>query len=389
MRTVAVIPARGGSRGVPGKNLAAVGGLPLVARTVRAARAAARVDAVFVSSDDPAILAAGAAHGAHPIERPAALSGDDAGSEAALLHALDAIGGPAPERLVFLQCTSPFTTPAEIDALVAALDDERFACALTVTPDHGFLWRPGPDGARGINHDEQAPRRRRQELEPAFRETGAGYAMRVDAFRRAGSRFCGPVALVEVAGPPLEIDTPADLDAARALARAQPSPPPAPAALAAIRALVTDFDGVHTDDAVIVSQEGIEHVRASRRDGLGIERLRKSGLPILVLSKEVNPVVARRAEKLKLPVIHGQDDKLPVLRAWAAEQGLPLDAIAYVGNDVNDLPCMVAAGLSFAPSDSHPAALDAADHVLAGTGGNGALRELADLILAARVEAAA
>jgi len=384
VRVVAVIPARGGSKGLPGKNLKPLAGVPLVARSIRAAMAAPSVDLVVVSSDDPGILEIAEAEGAVAVTRPDELSGDLASSESAVIHALDVVGG-TPEIVVFLQCTSPFTKAEEVEALVEALDDPVYDAALTVIEDHSFIWTFAEDGAgKGVNHDHSLPRARRQELPPAFRETGAGYAMRIAPFRAVGRRFCGPVALVETHGPIVDIDTLADFEMAEAIAQTLPKPDAGTERLAEIKALVTDFDGVHTDDAVILSQEGVEHVRCSRRDGLGIELMRKAGLPVLILSKEINPVVARRAEKLKVPVIHGCDDKLPVLTGWAKEQGLPLSAIAYVGNDVNDVPCMAAVGVSFAPADSHPSALRVATHVLATAGGQGAVREVCDLLMSAR-----
>ena len=214
---LAVIPARGGSKGIPAKNLQAVGGLSLVARSVQAALASRGVERVVVSTDDDAIAAEAQAHGADVVRRPADLSGDTASSESALLHALETLDeqGPLPARLVFLQCTSPFTSGAQIDQVLAALEDPVINSAFAVAPWHGFLWRL--DG-RGINHDPQQPRQRRQDLEPAFLETGAIYAMATAAFRASGSRFCAPwqPVVIDDSGP--EIDSPADLELCRSLA---------------------------------------------------------------------------------------------------------------------------------------------------------------------------
>ncbi len=386
MSVVAVIPARGGSRGISRKNLAPVGGVPLLVRTIRAALAAGRIDTVVVSSDDSDILAAASLAGAEAVRRPAELSGDTASSESAVLHVLESIR-PArvPEIVVMLQCTSPFTTAADIDALVAALDDPSFAAALTVAEDHGFLWQREAGGAgRGVNHDERTPRRHRQELPPQYRETGAGYAMRVPAFLAAGRRFCGKAALVETDAPPFEIDAPRDLVTAESFAASMDVPPVTGAA--AIRVLVTDFDGVHTDNRVSLDQDGVETVRCSRSDGMGIELLAKAGIPTLILSKEANPVVHRRAEKLRVEVLQGVDRKVEVLAAWLGERGLSFPEACFVGNDVNDVECLTRCGLSFAPADAHPQAKRAATHVLAKSGGMGAVREVCDLLLAERLD---
>ncbi|WP_144096989.1 acylneuraminate cytidylyltransferase [Croceicoccus sediminis] len=383
MRTVAIIPARGGSKGIPGKNVKPLGGIPLVARSIRAANAAVSVDEVFVSTDDGHIRETALAWGARVVDRPAEISGDGASSESAVLHALDKIekDGTPVDIVVFLQCTSPFTSPADIDAVVAALADGS-DCAFSVKEDHGFLWRIDGDGAGvGINHDESAPRQRRQDLEPQFRETGAIYAMNVAAFRKRGVRFCGRAVPVALTTPSLEIDDPSDWHVAEAMAHRMDARLMAETGLSGIRTIVTDFDGVHTDDRVLVDQDGREAVMCSRRDGMGIELLRNAGFRILVLSKETNQVVARRAQKLNLEVIHGVDAKHAVLSDWLAQNDLTWNEIAFVGNDINDVDCMKAARLSLCPADSHIEALVAADMVLPEAGGHGALRTMAELFL--------
>ena len=214
---LALIPARGGSRGIPGKNLLTVGDIPLVCRSIRAAQASIAVGRVVVSTDDNAIAAAAEAEGAEVIRRPASIAGDTASSESALLHALDVLEqqGPLEAEMVFLQCTSPFTTGAQIDAVLTELEAEGCNSSFAVTPWHGFLWRA--DG-QGINHNPELPRQRRQDLEPVFLETGAIYAMGVTAFRHCGSRFCPPVRPVVLDGVGPEIDTLEDLALCRSIA---------------------------------------------------------------------------------------------------------------------------------------------------------------------------
>jgi N-acylneuraminate cytidylyltransferase len=148
-----------------------------------------------------------------------------------------------------------------------------------------------------------------------------------------------------------------------------------------VDAVITDFDGVHTDDSATLAQDGRESVRISRADGLGIERLRSAGIPLLIVSKETNPVVEARAAKLGVEVAYGIDDKRPVIREWLAMHGIDADRAAYLGNDVNDLGPMGLVGWPVAVADAHPAVLQAARLVLARSGGNGAVRELCDLVI--------
>jgi N-acylneuraminate cytidylyltransferase len=375
----AIIPARGGSRGVPGKNLARVGGVPLVGRAVAAARGAG-IQTVVVSTDDEAIADAARNAGATVLERPADLAGDTATSESALLHALDALAaaGIEPTVTAFLQATSPFIESAHLRSAVQRVLDGGEDVVLSAFETYAFLWRESDTGAVGVNH-EAAHRPRRQDREPHFQETGAFYVMRTEGFRSAGHRFFGRVGLERVPeGRALEIDTVEELERARSLAAGiEPQAGPV-----AVSALVMDFDGVHTDDLVSVSSEGVESVRVSRSDGLGLGMLRDAGLPMLILSKERNPVVSARGRKLGIEVRQGVDDKLPALRDWAEERGLDLSTIAFVGNDINDAACLRAVGWPIVVPDAHPGIKGEARLVLSRLGGRGALRELADLILA-------
>ena len=214
---LALIPARGGSKGIVHKNLQSVGGIPLVSRCVLAALNSQRITRVVVTTDDAGIEAAAVDAGAQVVRRPADISGDLASSESALLHALTELEqqGALESTLVFLQCTSPFTSGHQIDRVLAALDQPELNSSFAVRPWHGFLWRA--DGG-GINHDPSLPRQRRQDLEPAYLETGAIYAMRTAPFRRIGSHFCAPWQPVVLPDSGPEIDTPEDLALCRSIA---------------------------------------------------------------------------------------------------------------------------------------------------------------------------
>jgi YrbI family 3-deoxy-D-manno-octulosonate 8-phosphate phosphatase len=386
-RVVAVIPARGGSKGVPGKNLRRVAGRSLVQRAVDACVAATSIDATYVSTDHAGIAEAARGAGAEVIERPADISGDAASSESAVLHALDqlAADGREPEVVVFVQCTSPFIAPGDLDRAVNMVVEGQADSVFAAVPTYEFLWRSGPDGlASGINHDP-AYRPRRQEREPHFRETGAFYVMSVAGFRAARHRFFGRTSVVQV--PELsavEIDHDHDLILASALAAAID-----PRVRVDVDVVVTDFDGVHTDDAAIVDEDGYEAVRVSRADGLGVERLRKAGVPILILSKETNRVVRARAAKLGVEVRHGIEGKTDVVRDWLRRQEIAPERAAYLGNDINDLGPMELVGWPVAVADAHPAVRRAARLVLSHRGGHGAVRELCDLVLEARESATA
>jgi N-acylneuraminate cytidylyltransferase len=366
------------------KNLERIGPNSLVGRAVLAARGAAHVERVVVSTDDEEIARAAIRDGSEVVIRPSQISDSKSGSEEALLHVLDTLRESEryePELLVFLQCTSPFTKPEDIDGVVETLFAEGADCALSVATSHRFLWRQDPTGgAVGINHDK-LHRPMRQDMEPQFVETGAVYAMRVAGFRKARHRFFGKIAMHQVPEErAFEIDSPRDLEIARAIASLSQSVGHS-ILLPAVKAVALDFDGVVTDDCVWVGDDGRESVRCHRGDGLGIERLRAAGVPIVVISKERNPVVQARCRKLQVECKQGVDDKLPALQAWLAEINVDAAAAAYVGNDINDIECLEAVGVGVAVRDAHPLAKRAALLVLERRGGDGAIREFADLLL--------
>ncbi len=382
---VAVIPARGGSKGVERKNLQRVGGIPLIARAILAAARCTEVDRVVVSTDDAEIAGIAREWGAEVVLRPDTLATDEASSESALLHALTVLEerGIHVGVLAFLQATSPFIDSAALAEAVCTVRLRRRDVVFSAVETYGFLWARGRgDAADGVNHDP-AVRPRRQDREPHYLETGAFYVMRATAFRAIGHRFFGSVGIVEVPErTAIEIDTVAELGVARALA------PLVDTAVAIdVDAVVTDFDGVHTDDTALVAQDGSESVRVSRRDGMGVALLRRAGIPQLILSTETNPVVGTRAAKLGVDVLQGIDDKAAALTAWAAERGIPLSRVAYLGNDVNDLAALELVGWPVAVRDAHPLVLAAARCVLSRDGGDGAVRELADLVLRSRADA--
>ncbi|SEH02295.1 3-deoxy-D-manno-octulosonate 8-phosphate phosphatase, YrbI family [Nonomuraea solani] len=377
MRVLAVVPARGGSAGVPLKNLAPVGGVPLVTRAVRACLRAELVDQVVVSTDHDGIAETARQAGATVVERPAELSGATASSESAVLHALDTLDED-PEVVVLVQCTSAFIDPENLSAAVRKVLDGEADSVVSGLLTHEFLWTAA---GTGVNHDP-AVRQRRQDREPEFRENGAFYVMRTAGLREHGHRFFGEVAVQPV--PPqhaIEIDNPEDLELVRALAPFIDTPEPID-----VDCVITDFDGVHTDDRAYVDSDGREMVLVSRSDGMGVALLKRSGVKVLVMSTEHNPVVAARARKLGVPVLQGLAEKRTVLRDWLTIEGLDPARVAYVGNDVNDLGPMAEVGWPIATPDAHPRVRAAARVVLTKAGGSGAVRELCDRVVAARPE---
>lgn len=348
--------------------LSRIGGRPLIAHGIFAAGAAESISGVTIATVDRSAAAVAASLGAAAIQLPtfSSASGQDT-LLAETFHHLRT-QSVLPEIVVFIDWRFPLIAGADIDAAVAALMGERADAAIAVVPAEGPLWKTGAEGAK--------------RLPPACIEPGAVTAIRTGACAEGAGRaelnriaFSPmPAERALAAGGPLSVTVIETLLAARAAEYRLERLPVRPAAL------VMDFDGVFTDNRVLVDESGREAVLCNRSDGLGLEQLRAQGLPMLVLSKERNPVVQARCRKLKLECLQGVDDKRPALEAWCRDKDLPLADVIYIGNDTNDLACFDAVGCAIAVADAHEDALRAADVVLARNGGRGALRELTDLI---------
>jgi len=202
---VAVIPARGGSRRLPGKNLMPIAGKPLLVHTVEQALASVRVDAVLVSTDDADIAAVAREAGAEVVDRPAELAGDRATSESAVLHALDAYSGPA-DIAVLLQATSPVRRPGDIDAAVALVVDGDYDSVFSAVPGHVWLWEERPDGMHSVSYDWRS-RPRSQDQHPQLLEDGSIYVTRCALLRASGNRLGGRIGVHR-----MDVDSAIDLD---------------------------------------------------------------------------------------------------------------------------------------------------------------------------------
>ena len=151
-----------------------------------------------------------------------------------------------------------------------------------------------------------------------------------------------------------------------------------------IKAVIFDFDGVFTDNRVIVSTTGEEFVFCDRSDGMGTNSLAAAGIKMLILSKEKNAVVSSRGKKLNIEVIQGCDDKLTELIKWLQKNNVDAQEAAYIGNDINDLECLRHVGVAVIPADAHHSVIDTATWILQHNGGRGAIREFADVLLSNR-----
>jgi N-acylneuraminate cytidylyltransferase len=384
MKVVAIIPARGGSRRLPRKNVQPVAGRPLILHSIEHAVTSTMVSRTIVSTNDLEIASISRTAGAEVIIRPPELSTDTATSESALLHVLAALeqqDGYRPDLVVFLQCTSPVRRRGDIDGAIQHLVNVGADSLFSATESKWLLWRSAGPWAESFNYDYRK-RRREQDMIPEWRENGSIYVFKPWVLYEQENRLGGKIAVYEMDyWSSFQIDSKEELDLCDWILRGQAERSNVRLLPDRISAVAFDFDGVFTDNHVMVAQDGTESVRCDRSDGWGLDRLRETGVPLVVLSTEANPVVAARCRKVKLECRHGLENKAAALAAFARERGVSLSEMIYVGNDANDRECLQAVGCPIVVGDAHQSVRALARVVLASPGGRGAVREVCELIL--------
>jgi CMP-N-acetylneuraminic acid synthetase len=213
MSVLGLVPCRGGSKGIPRKNVREVAGEPLLAHTVRASRDAERVDRTVVSTDDAEIKEAALEAGAEvPFDRPAELATDEALIEPVIEHAVEWLReheGETYDTIALLQATAPLRTAEHVDEAVATYEAEDADSLVAVSEGDSYRWRETPDGAEIVNYDS---RKRRQEKEPEYVESGALYLVDTELFLETGDLQAGTTALsVLDRVSALDIDEPFEL----------------------------------------------------------------------------------------------------------------------------------------------------------------------------------
>ncbi len=395
---LAIIPARGGSKGIPRKNIRSFAGHPLIAWSIAAGLQAESVTRVIVSTDDEEIAGVARRYGAEtPFLRPAEFAQDHSLDLPAFTHALSWLAenqGYQPELVVQLRPTSPIRPRSLVDEAVRTLlanpaaDSVRGVVPAGQNPHK--MWRIDAESGymhglltvEGVPEPYNAPR---QVLPPVFWQTGHIDVMRPQVF--AAGSMSGNRILPVMIDPAYTVD----IDNLRDWARSEwlvyhggldlVEPRPRRHFPQKVELVVLDFDGVLTDNRVWVREDGSEMVAANRSDSWGIGLLAKQGIRTFILSTETNPVVAARAEKMRVPLLQGVRDKAAALTSLLREFKVDSSRTIYVGNDTNDTPCFPLVGYALAPADATEEARRLADRVLSLPGGHGAVRELCDLIL--------
>lgn len=385
---VAFIPVRGGSKSIPLKNIKEICGKPLVYWTIKAACGCDAIDKVYVATDSEQIRETVNSFYFSKVEvigRSPESASDTASTESAMLEFAEAYDF---DNIVLIQATSPLLRSEDLDQGFSLFSDSDCDSVLSVVPQKRFYWSYTPEGDIVPTNYDVYHRPRRQEFDGCLTENGAFYITSKEDLLRTKNRVSGRIKAVEMCEDSFfEIDEPSDWVIIEALMKkngldlAKNAIPD----LSKIQMFLTDSDGCLTDGGMYYTENGDEIKKFSAIDGKGLSMLREVGIITGIVTGETRKLVERRAEKLHLDVLKmGITDKLPIVKAIAHEYQIPLENICYVGDDLPDIPVIQAVGFGCSVANGMPSVKSAAQYVTQTTGGQGAIREVIDLILKAK-----
>lgn len=384
---VAFIPVRGGSKSIPLKNIKPLCGKPLVYWTVKAACECKYIDTVYVATDSNAIKSTietfcsdekGNFNKVIVISRSAESASDTASTEFAML---EFSANYSFDNIVLIQATSPLLTAADIDNGFEIYNSSNTDSVMSVVRQKRFRWENLSDGsARPTNYDV-FHRPRRQEFDGDFVENGAFYITSKELLDSSKNRVSGKIKLAELPEETFfEIDEPSDWVIIEGLMKKRINHSQS---IPEIKMFLTDCDGCLTDGGMYYSEKGDELKKFCTYDGLGLRLLEEKGIPCGIVTGETRELNRARAQKLKLDIFEeGCTDKVSVIKRLSQEHNIPLENIAYMGDDLNDLGAIRIVGLSFAPANARPDIISEVNIVTKAKGGEGAVREAIDFILA-------
>lgn len=375
MRWVALLPLRGGSKSIPGKNLRVIAGRPLYAWSLGAALDSGCFDAVYVASDSADIrddVRTRYGSRVEVLDRLPANATDTASSESVMQEVIART--PPCDVFSLIQATSPLTRSEDFREARARFERDGLDSLLTGVEIKRFFWtREG----KPLNYDP-ARRPRRQDFSGSVMENGAFYFTRTTLLAQTGCRLGGRIGVHRMREEcAAELDEPTDWPVVESLLRRRMT------GVEGIRMLVVDVDGTLTDGGMYYDGNGEALKKFHTRDAKGLSMLRDAGVRVCVVTAENSAAVHARMRKLGLSdYFPGVSDKV----AWLAEHGarwqVTAAQTAYIGDDLNDLECLRAVGFSCCPSDAVREVRDAVHYVCNAAGGAGAVREVSDLIRA-------
>lgn len=378
---VAFIPVRGGSKSIPLKNIKIINGKPLVYWTVKAAQLCKDIDIVYVATDSDIIKDTVESFTDCPkvkvIGRSPETASDTASTESAMIEFCNNYEF---DNIVLIQATSPLLSYEDLDKGFEVFNMEDTDTVLSVVRQKRFNWKMDEKGLVAPTNYDVFHRPRRQEYDGYLVENGAFYISSREGVLKYNNRLWGNMRCVEMNEDTFfEIDEPSDWVIIEALMKKNGVK--ADDGKAAVKMVITDCDGCLTDGGMYYSENGDELKKFNTRDGMAFSILRSKGIVCGIVTGEDRELNRRRAAKMKLDFIrNGITDKLTVIKEIAAEYGISMEEIAYIGDDINDIDVLKAVGYSFCPADAAVAVKETADTVLSAKGGEGVIREVVSLL---------
>lgn len=386
---VAFIPARGGSKSIPLKNIKKIAGKPLIFWAIEAAIVCSKIDKVYLSTDSELIIdiAKNFQHEKFEIiHRSPETATDVASTESAMLEFAELHNF---ENIILIQATSPLLVSEDLESAIKIFEDTEADSLLSVVEQQRFIWNKSSDlFIRPFNYDP-LDRPRRQEFDGYLVENGAFYITRKNLLQDTRCRISGNIAHhIMPEETYYELDEPTDWKIIENLLLSRQNINQfLIKKLKNIKLFVTDVDGVMTDCGMYYTEKGDESKKFNTKDGMGIQLLREKGIKTAIITKENTKIVHNRAEKLKIDELYqGIEDKLVAFEDLRKKYNLDYSEIVYVGDDINDIPVLEKAGISFCPSDAVDEVKDVCDYVLSKRGGQGVIREIVNVFLSPQNE---
>ena len=380
---VAFIPVRGGSKSIPLKNIKPICGKPLVYWTVKAACECRYIDKVYVSTDSEAIRNAvqrfaGEITGADKIEvigRSPETATDGASTESAMLEFAEHY---IFDNIILVQATSPMLTAGDLNGGYELYVTDNTDSVLSVVKQYRFLWKQDKEENAVPMNYEVFHRPRRQEFDGYLMENGAFYICSRESLLKTGNRLSGNIKAYEMdADTAFEIDEPSDWVIIESLMKKNGLLQDKVSDTKKIKMFLTDCDGCLTDGGMYYSENGDELKKFNTKDGMGLSNIRNKGVVTGIITGENTKIVERRAEKLHINELHqGVTDKLSVVRELAKKYHVSLEEVAYVGDDVNDIPVMEQVGFPCTVNDANSKVKELAAYISSYNGGDGAIRDI-------------
>ena len=384
------MPVRGGSKSIPLKNIKEFCGNPLVYWLVNALNAVGRIDKVVVATDSDEIERVVMSFGLPKVSvyrRLVENASDTASTESVMLEYIEQAKAvlAASDLFILAQATTPFTQAEHVNSALDMVQANHCDSVLTCVRQKRFFRRP--DGTP-INYDYRH-RPRRQDFEGHLMENGAFYISTVGNILRDKNRLSGKIGVYEMPEyTAVEIDDPDDWAVAANLFQKHVLSKQNKRGLP-VKLFLSDVDGVLTDAGMYYSETGDELKKFNTRDGMGFGLLRERGIQTGIITSENTQMVERRAQKLKIDFLrqgHRNGGKLAAALEICQGLGIDLSQTAYIGDDVNCLELLQNVGWAACPSDAVEAVKSVAGvNVMTKKGGEGAVREWADWILANHV----